>query len=121
MLVGKRAVGDGLQHTRLIAGSLSGNEDFDGMAGRLLEMAGVLSSFVGKDGLLSADLVQGNGVLLDYFDGHRLGSGKVPDLLAVGLCFLEGARNRSSINVLLGLAQVEALGNNLARRLAADC
>ena len=91
------------------------------MAGRLLKMARVLGSFVGEDGLLGTNLVQGNGVLLDHFDGHRLGGGKVPDLLAVGLCFLKDARNRIGIGVLLGLAQVETLGNNLARRLAADC
>jgi hypothetical protein len=75
----------------------------------LFKLARVFGSLVGKDGLSGMNLVQGDGVLLDNFDGHRLGSRKVPDLLALGLCLLKGAGNRRGIDILLGLAKVEAL------------
>lgn len=74
------------------------------MVDGLLEMTSVLGSLMGEDGLSGADLVEGNGVLLDDFDGDGFGCGKVPDLFAFGLCFLEGACDGSSVEILLGFA-----------------
>ena len=88
------------------------------MAHRLLETASVLGALVGEDGLPSVNLVQGDGVLLNDFDGYGLGGRKVPDLLALGLCLLEGPGNGSGVDIFVGLAQVKALGNDLARALA---
>jgi hypothetical protein len=83
------------------------------MVDRLLEMASVFGALVIKDGPPSMELVQRDGVLLNDLNRHRLGSRKVPDLLALGLGFLEGTGNRSSIDVRFGFAQGEALGNDL--------
>ena len=88
------------------------------MAHRLLETASVLGTLVGEDGLPGVDLVQRDGVLLNDFDGHRLGGREVPDLLALGLCLLESPGNGSGVHIFVGLAQVEALGNDFARALA---
>ena len=88
------------------------------MAHRLLETASVLGTLVGEDGLPGVDLVQRDGVLLNDFDGHRLGGREVPDLLALGLCLLESPGNGSGVHIFVGLAQVEALGDDLARALA---
>ncbi len=108
-----------MAHTGLIVGSrLAWNENFDGMAHRLFETASVLGTLVGEDGLPGVDLVQRDGVLLNDFNGHRLGGREVPDLLALGLGLFEGPRNGSGVDVFVGLAQVEALGNDLARALA---
>ncbi len=107
------------RHTGLVVSPrLARNQNLDGMVHRLLEAACVLGSLVREDSLPSMNLVQGDGVLLNDFDRHRLGGGKVPDLLAFGLCLLKGAGNGSSVEVFLGFAQVEALGNDLAWTLA---
>lgn len=88
------------------------------MVHSLFKLAGVLASLVRKDGLSSMDFVQGNGVLLNNFDRHRLRSCEVPNLFAFCLCFLEGTSNRSSVDIFLGFAEMEALRNNLAGWLA---
>ena len=88
------------------------------MAHGLLETASVLGTLVGEDGLPGVDLVQRDGVLLNDFNGHGLGGRKVPDLLALGLCLLKGPGNGSGVDVFVGLAQVETLGDDLAWALA---
>jgi hypothetical protein len=86
------------------------------MVNRLLEVASIFGALMSKDGLPSMYLVQGDGVLLNDLDGDRFGSCKVPDLLALGLGFLEDLSNKSGIDIFVGFAQGEALGNNLAGR-----
>lgn len=88
------------------------------MAHRLLKSTSILGSLVGEYGLSGMNLVQGYDVLLDYFDRNRFGCRKVPDLLALGLCLLESPGNGSGVHIFVGLAQVEALGNDFARALA---
>lgn len=88
------------------------------MIDRLFEMTSILRSFMGKDGFPGMDLVQGYRMLLDHFNWDRFRGSEVPDLLSLGLCFLEGPGNSGGIEVFFGLAQVEALGDNLTRRLA---
>jgi hypothetical protein len=73
---------------------------------------------VRKYGFSSMDFVQGNGVLLDDFDGHRFRSCEVPNLFALCFCFFEGTSNRGGVDILLGFAKMEALCNNLTRWLA---
>jgi len=100
----------------VLVAQFSGHEDLDLVVNGRLESARILSAVVRENGQTGSNLVQGDGCLLDNFNGDRLRRSKVPNLLALGFSLFESCGHGSGIEVFLSLAKVKTLGDEIARR-----